>query len=85
MTIAPPAPMVPALPVGSTASLSPREREVLGCVAAGMPNRLIAHRLGIAERTVKVHLTRVFTVLEVRDRTQAALWARRHGVAADPA
>jgi DNA-binding NarL/FixJ family response regulator len=62
------------------AELSPREREVLRCVAAGMPNKLIARELGISEKTVKAHLTRVFQQLGVSDRTQAALWAREHGL-----
>jgi DNA-binding NarL/FixJ family response regulator len=61
--------------------LSEREQEVLGLVAAGLPNKLIARRLGITERTVKAHLTRIFEQLGVTDRTQAALWAQRHGLA----
>jgi DNA-binding NarL/FixJ family response regulator len=60
------------------ADLSEREREVLECVAEGMPNKLIARRLGISEKTVKAHLTRVFDKIGVTDRTQAALWAKRH-------
>jgi DNA-binding NarL/FixJ family response regulator len=70
---------------GAADSLTPREREVLECVAEGLPNKLIARRLGIAERTVKAHLTRVFSVLGVTDRTQAALWAREHGLTPVPA
>jgi DNA-binding NarL/FixJ family response regulator len=62
------------------AQLTPREREVLGCIAEGMPNKLIARRLGIAEKTVKAHLTSVFQRIGVTDRTQAALWAREHGL-----
>ncbi len=58
--------------------LSPREREVLALVSAGLANKQIARRLGIAERTVKAHLTSVFQALGVTDRTQAALWAREH-------
>ncbi|MCW2608423.1 MAG: two component transcriptional regulator, LuxR family [Frankiales bacterium] len=58
--------------------LTDREREVLVLVAEGLPNKLIARRLDIAERTVKAHLTRVFTVLGVSDRTSAALWAQRN-------
>ena len=58
------------------ADLSEREREVLRCVAEGMPNKLIARELGISEKTVKAHLTRVFQQIGVTDRTQAALWAR---------
>lgn len=58
--------------------LSVREAEVLRLLAAGMANKEIARRLGIAERTVKAHLTAVFQELGVSDRTQAALWAREH-------
>ena len=61
--------------------LSAREQEVLGLVAAGLANKLIARKLGISERTVKAHLTRIFEQLGVTDRTQAALWAQQHGVA----
>jgi DNA-binding NarL/FixJ family response regulator len=60
--------------------LSDREREVLTLVVDGLPNKLIARRLGISERTVKAHLTRIFEQLGVSDRTQAALWAERHGL-----
>jgi DNA-binding NarL/FixJ family response regulator len=60
------------------AELSPREREVLALVGEGLPNKLIALRLGISERTVKTHLTSVFQRIGVTDRTQAALWAARH-------
>ena len=65
------------------AELSKREREVLGLVAEGLPNKLIARRLEISEKTVKTHLTNVFHRIGVTDRTQAALWAQRHGVNAD--
>ena len=61
--------------------LSGREREVLVLVAAGLANKLIARKLGISERTVKAHLTRIFEQLGVTDRTQAALWAQQHGMA----
>lgn len=63
------------------ASLTPREREVLALLADGLANKQIAGRLGIAEKTVKAHLTRVFAALDVTDRTQAALWVARN----DPA
>jgi DNA-binding NarL/FixJ family response regulator len=62
-------------------ALSPREREVLCLVADGLPNRSIAGRLTISEKTVKAHLTHIFTTLGVTDRISAALWARRHGLA----
>ena len=65
-----------------TPVISERESEVLGLVADGLPNKLIARRLGISERTVKAHLTRIFEQLGVTDRTQAALWAHKHGHAA---
>jgi DNA-binding NarL/FixJ family response regulator len=56
--------------------LSAREEEVLALLAHGLPNKLIARRLQISERTVKGHLTHIFERIGVTDRTQAALWAR---------
>jgi DNA-binding NarL/FixJ family response regulator len=67
----------PASP--STAGLTTRERDVLQLVGEGLSNRMIARRLGIAEKTVKTHLTRVFNAIGVTDRVQAALWWERHG------
>jgi DNA-binding NarL/FixJ family response regulator len=61
-------------------ALSEREREVLMLLVEGLPNKLIARRLDITEKTVKSHLTRVFREIGVTDRTQAALWAERHGL-----
>jgi len=63
-----------------TADLTGREREVLELLAEGLANKQIARRLGIAEKTVKAHLTSVFQRIGVTDRTQAALWARRQGL-----
>jgi DNA-binding NarL/FixJ family response regulator len=60
--------------------LSDREREVMGLLASGLPNKLIARRLGVTERTVKGHLTRAYKQVGVQDRVQAALWATRHGI-----
>lgn len=62
------------------AALSQREREVLALLVEGLPNKLIARRLEISEKTVKSHLTSVFRTIGVTDRTQAALWAERHGL-----
>src|SRR3954453_4190686 len=62
----------------ATVELTEREREVLELVAEGLPNKLIARRLEISEKTVKAHLTRVFQTIGVTDRTQAALWAKRN-------
>ncbi|MCU0284024.1 MAG: response regulator transcription factor [Candidatus Nanopelagicales bacterium] len=63
---------------GGAGELTAREREVLALVGQGLSNRLIARRLGIAEKTVKAHLTHVFAVIGVTDRVQAALWWQRH-------
>jgi DNA-binding NarL/FixJ family response regulator len=61
--------------------LSERQHAVLRLVAQGRPNKQIARELQISEKTVKAHLTAIFVALEVTDRTQAALWAQRHGLA----
>ena len=63
--------------------LSPREADVLRLLAEALPNKLIARRLGISERTVENHLRRVFDKLGVGSRTEAVLVAmQRHLVAA---
>ena len=61
-------------------ALSEREREVLSLVALGLPNKSVARRLQISEKTVKAHLTRIFAALGVGDRTSAALWAQSNGL-----
>ncbi|HEY0470243.1 MAG TPA: response regulator transcription factor [Kribbella sp.] len=63
---------------GPETKLTDREQEVLEMVGDGLPNKSIARRLGISERTVKAHLTNVYQRLGVTDRTQAALWVQRH-------
>jgi DNA-binding NarL/FixJ family response regulator len=63
--------------------ISPREREVLALLVDGMPNKLIARRLGISEKTVKSHLTSIFRQIGVTDRVQAILWVERHGLRSD--
>jgi DNA-binding NarL/FixJ family response regulator len=60
--------------------LTEREEEVLGLVADGLANKLIAQRLGISEKTVKAHMTAIFQRIDVSNRTQAAAWARDHGL-----
>ena len=60
--------------------LTAREREVLSLVARGLPNKRIARELGIAEKTVKAHLTTVFQRIGVTDRVQATIWARDHNL-----
>jgi two-component system, NarL family, response regulator LiaR len=65
------------------ASLTRREREVLGLIGRGFSNKRIALELGIAEKTVKTHVGHVLAKLGVADRTQAALHAVRAGLVAD--
>jgi two-component system, NarL family, response regulator LiaR len=60
--------------------LTPREREVLVLIGRGFANKRIADELGIAEKTVKVHVSHVLAKLGVADRTQAALFAVREGL-----
>ncbi|MFM7427471.1 MAG: response regulator [Elainella sp.] len=64
----------PELPLGF-AELTPREKEVLGLIAQGASNREIAQRLYLSEGTVKNHVTSLLGRLNLRDRTQAALFA----------
>jgi DNA-binding NarL/FixJ family response regulator len=62
-------------PAGS--SLTPRERDVLKLLAEGFPNKEIARRLFVSEKTVKTHVSSILQKLGVHDRTQAALAAVR--------
>lgn len=59
--------------------LSPREMEILQHITRGMANKTIAHKLGISHQTVKNHMTSILRKLDVEDRTQAAIYAIRHG------
>lgn len=68
-----------SLPVPSSlAELTPREKEVLQLIATGASNREIAHQLYISEGTVKNHVTNILNRLNLRDRTQAAIWANTY-------
>ncbi|MFJ7209842.1 response regulator [Streptomyces sp. NPDC098789] len=66
---------------GRGGSLTDREREVLGHIADGRSNREIARALVLSEKTVKTHVSNILMKLDLADRTQAALWAVRHGIA----
>jgi DNA-binding NarL/FixJ family response regulator len=59
--------------------LSPREMEILQFVTRGLSNKEIAVHLGISHQTVKNHMTAILHKLDVEDRTQAAVYALRHG------
>ena len=63
-----------------TAHLTPREADVLRLVAEGLPNKVVARRLGIGEGTVKSHLNAAAAKLGAANRTDAALLAVRHGL-----
>jgi DNA-binding NarL/FixJ family response regulator len=60
------------------AELTPRELEILKLIAVGANNREIAQQLYISEGTVKNHVTNILNGLQLRDRTQAAIWAKTH-------
>jgi DNA-binding NarL/FixJ family response regulator len=66
---------------GPAPALTPREREVLALLGQGLPNKRIAVELGLSEKTVKAHVGSILGKLGVADRTQAALYAVRQGLA----
>ncbi len=66
-------------PGGRQPQLTAREQEVLDLIGRGFANKRIARELGIAEKTVKTHVSHVLAKLGVSDRTQAALYAARLG------
>jgi len=59
--------------------LTERECEVLGLISSGMSNRQIAEKLFISEKTVKTHVSNILSKLHLEDRTQAAIYALKHG------
>jgi len=61
--------------------LTDREAEVLALIAAGQSNAEIAEQLYVAEATIKTHINRIFAKTRSRDRTQAAAYAHRNGLA----
>ncbi len=67
----------------SEENLTDREREVLSLIADGRNNREIAETLVISEKTVKTHVSNILNKLHLDDRTQAAIYALRHGLGTD--
>jgi NarL family two-component system response regulator LiaR len=65
--------------------LTERELEVLHLIAEGLNNREIAARLVISDKTVKTHVSNILSKLHLEDRTQAAIYALRYGLAPDDA
>ncbi|AJT42277.1 response regulator [Psychromicrobium lacuslunae] len=72
----------PAIPVsdGSEMGLTSREVEVVRALAEGLSNAEIAHRFYLSEATVKTHVRRILTKLDLRDRVQVVVWAYESGV-----
>lgn len=64
----------------SAETLSPREVEVLQCIATGLSNKQISEQLGISDGTVKVHVKHVLKKLRFATRVEAALWASQNGL-----
>jgi NarL family two-component system response regulator LiaR len=67
----------------SLGELTERELEVLRLIAEGLNNREIAEKLVISDKTVKTHVSNILSKLHLEDRTQAAIYALRHGLATD--
>src|SRR5690606_9452513 len=78
-----PATAAPAAEHPDLARLTPREREVLAGLGRGLTNRQLAEELYVSEKTVKTHVSSILAKLRLTDRTQAALFAVRAGLA-DP-
>lgn len=73
-------PVRASVPGAATVPLSPREREILGLVAEGLGNKIVASRLGISEHTVKTHIASIFTKLGADTRAEAVAIGARHGM-----
>ncbi|HJZ49496.1 MAG TPA: response regulator transcription factor [Roseiflexaceae bacterium] len=63
------------------ATLTEREREVIGLISIGLPSQEIMERLAISEATLRHHLSSIFSKLGVRDRVQLVVYAYQHGLA----
>ena len=71
----------PAADDTALGKLTPRERDILVCVAKGLSNKHIARDLDVAESTVKIHVQSILKKLQLSSRVQAAVFAVEHGVA----
>ncbi len=69
----------PELQAGELGLLTPRQIEVLRCLARGLPNKLIASELDVSEGTAKIHIAAIMRVLRVRNRTEAVVRAKALG------
>ena len=76
---------VASKPAALFEELTERELEVLSLIAGGFNNREIAEKLVISAKTVKTHVSSILGKLHLEDRTQAAIYALRHGLAPDEA
>jgi two-component system, NarL family, nitrate/nitrite response regulator NarL len=65
------------------AELSPREREIVGCIARGWNNSRIERELGITSQTVRNYVSRIYEKLDVGTRGRLIVWARKHGIGCD--
>ena len=74
------APFAPDLARFDALGITPREREILELIAAGLSNQEIADRLYVSQNTVKTHASRLFDKLDARRRTQAVQIAKREGL-----
>ena len=61
-------------------SLTPRQIEILALMSQGTPNKIIAAKLHLSEKTIKAHITAIFKALNVNNRTQASVVARQAGL-----
>jgi DNA-binding NarL/FixJ family response regulator len=70
----------PTLPGVSFTDLTARERDVLGLICEGLPDKEIAVRLKLAPNTVRNHVSMVYSKLDVHSRSEAIVWARERGL-----
>ena len=76
----PPAPAVEASSGTGATGLTPRQMDVMRCVIQGKPNKVIARELGVAESTIKVHLSSVLRAFGAHNRTEAVYVAAKMGL-----